>query len=146
HVQGLEAFSSPVDALERQKVAVAFELQLFDSALSFDRSKRLSKQMKIVPASHGTVSVFFPAEKETSGLRFHLHAPFVPELSRASIKQSAENLPLITQLAGLTAKSLHFIRDIGLLTGEFLAVLPNNDDSVPERYSVIREVILEEMQ
>ena len=62
------------------------------------------------------MAVFFPAEKETSGLRFHLHAPFVPELSRASIKETPANQPLFQQLATLTAASLHQIRDLGLLT------------------------------
>ena len=60
------------------------------------------------------MAVFFPAEKETSGLRFHLHAPFVPELSRASIKETPANLPLFEQLATLAGASLHQIRDLGL--------------------------------
>jgi branched-chain amino acid transport system substrate-binding protein len=32
----------------------------------------LAKQLKIIPAAPGRVAVFFPAEKEVSGLRFHL--------------------------------------------------------------------------
>jgi len=102
--------------------------------------------MKIAPADNGSVSVFFPAEKETSGLRFHLHAPFVPELSRASIKNTPANAPLFAQLANLAAKSLHEIKDVGLLTGEFLSVLPNKDDTLPERYACIRGAILAEMR
>lgn len=146
YVKDSEEFSSPVEGLVRQRIAVAFELQLLDKTKSFDTSTALSRQMKIIPAKHGTVSVFFPAEKETSGLRFHLHAPFVPELSRASIKQSAENLPLLEQLSRLAATSLHTLRDIGLLNGEFLAVLPNNDEYLPERYRIFRDSIVEEMQ
>ncbi len=138
-------FSYPVEGLERQKIAVAYELQLLDKEKSFDKERPLSKQMKIVPAELGTVSVFFPAEKETSALRFHLHAPFVPELSRASIKQSSDNIPLLKQLANLAAKSLHSIRDEGLLSADFLAVLPNNDDNLPERYQIFRSTIVEEM-
>lgn len=139
-------YTTRADGLERQKVAIAFELQLIGDAKSFDKTKPLSKQMKIAPATRGTVSVFFPADKETSGLRFHLHAPFVPELSRASIKNTQENLPLFGQLAALTAKALHKIRDADLLSGEFLAVLPNNDDTLPDRYEVIRRAILTEMR
>ncbi|GER21421.1 sacsin N-terminal ATP-binding-like domain-containing protein [Variovorax boronicumulans] len=145
-VQNLGQYTAPVEGVERQKVAIAFELQLLGDAKSFDKSKPLAKQMKIVPAVQGTVSVFFPAEKETSGLRFHLHGPFVPELSRASIKNSPENLPLFAQLASLTAKSLHAVRDAGLISGEFLAVLPNGDDSLPERYDIIRRAMLTEMK
>jgi hypothetical protein len=148
-------FSDPVQDMgqsktpggeSRQKVAIAFELTLLSSAKSFDKSKPLFRQMKIVPALKGSVSVFFPAEKESSGLRFHLHGPFVPELSRASIKNTPENLPLFSQLAILAAKSLYLVRDAGLLSGEFLAVLPNGDDALPERYTVIRKAILEEMR
>lgn len=139
-------YTAPVDGLERQKVAIAFELQLIADAKSFDKKKPLSKQMKIAPATRGTVSVFFPADKETSGLRFHLHAPFVPELSRASIKNTPENLPLFGQLAALTAKALHEIRDARLLSGEFLAVLPNSDDVLPDRYEVIRRAVFAEMK
>lgn len=145
-INDLGQFTAPVEAAERQKVAVAFELQLLGDIKSFDKNMPLAKQMKIIPAAQGTVSVFFPAEKETSGLRFHLHGPFVPELSRASIKNSPENLPLFKQLATLTARSLHEIRDAGLLKGDFLAVLPNDDDTLPDRYSVIRQAVLDEMQ
>ncbi len=145
-IANAEQYTAPVEGLERQKVAIAFELQLIGDAKSFDKKKPLAKQMKIAPATRGTVSVFFPADKETSGLRFHLHAPFVPELSRASIKNTPENLPLFGQLAALTAKSLHKIRDAGLLTGEFLAVLPNSDDALPDRYAVVRRAVLAEMK
>lgn len=145
-VQNVDKFTAPVEGVERQKVAVAFELAFLGDTKSFDGKKALAKQLKIVPAVRGKVSVFFPAEKETSGLRFHLHAPFIPELSRASIKSSPENLPLFEQLAVVAAHSLHEIKALGLLTGEFLSVLPNNDDSLPERYALIRKAVLDEMR
>ena len=138
-------FSAPVEGVEQQ-VSIAFELAFTGEKKSFDIRKAIKEQMKIAPAVRGKVSVFFPADKETSGLRFHLHGPFVPELSRASIKNSPTNLPLFGQLATLTAKSLHLIKSLGLLNGEFLAVLPNNDDPLPERYRVIRTAVLGEMK
>lgn len=134
-----------VEGLEKQRVAVAFALDFLPSVEQFDPRKPLAKQLKIIPAAPGKVAVFFPAEKETSGLRFHLHGPFVPELSRASIKETPANQPLFLQLASLTAASLHQIRDLGLLTAEFLAVLPNPQDPIPTRYQVIRTAIIEEM-
>ena len=145
-VQELEKFSSAAERIERQQVAVAYEMSFIGDIKSFDESKSISQQLKIAPAKRGKVSVFFPAEKETSGLRFHLHGPFIPELSRASIKNSPENLPIFKQVAVLAAKSLIPIRDLGLLTGEFLSVLPNNDDPLPERYRLIREAIIGEMR
>lgn len=145
-VQLDKAFSSPIEGVERQQVAIAFELALTGDKKSYDKNKDMKEQLKVVPAVRGKVSVYFPADKETSGLRFHLHGPFVPELSRASIKNSPENLPLFGQLAALTAKSLHSIKALGLLTGEFLAVLPNGDDALPERYQVIRSAVISEMK
>jgi hypothetical protein len=135
-------FDRPVARLEKQRVAVAYALDFLPSFQTFDAKKPLAEQMKIIPATAGRVAVFFPAEKETSGLHFHLHAPFVPELSRASIKQTPANLPLLDQLADLAASSLHTIRDLGLLTPDFLRTLPNPQDSIPERYQGIRSVIV----
>ena len=145
-VQEVENFSSAVEGIERQQVAVAYEMKFIGGIKSFDESKPISQQFKINPAKKGQVSVFFPAEKETSGLRFHLHGPFIPELSRASIKNSPQNLPIFKQISVLAANSLTSIRDLGLLTGEFLSVLPNNHDSLPERYRLIRDAIIGEMK
>lgn len=138
-------FSEAVEGLPNQHVSVAFALQPIDDQQAFDPSKQLADQFKIIPAEPGRVAVFFPAEKETSGLRFHLHAPFVPELSRASIKEADANQPLFAQITGLAARALHQIRDLGLLTTEFLGVLPNPDDELPDRYDPMRVAIISEM-
>src|SRR5271157_3075268 len=98
-------FDQPVEGLEKQRIAVAFALDFLPGAQDFDGKKPLAKQMKVVSAVPGLVAVYFPARKETSGLRFHQHAPFVPELSRASIKETPVNKPLFHQLATLTAAS-----------------------------------------
>jgi len=139
-------FDQPVHGLEKQGVAVAFPLDLLPGVPHFDDEKPLAEQLKIIPAEPGSVAVFFPAVKESSGLRFHLHAPFVPELSRASIKETTANAPLFDQLAKLSAQSLHRIMELGLLTPEFLAVLPNPQDHIPPRYQDIRTAIVEEMK
>ena len=137
-------FHQPVEGLDKHRVAVAFELDRLSNE-AFDHSKPLQTQFKIIPAKRGRVAVFFPAETEDSRLRFHLHAPFVPELSRASIKKTPANQPLFQQLATLTAAKLHTIRDLGLLTAEFLAVLPNLMDGIPPPYQCIRSAIIEQM-
>ena len=139
-------FDQTVHDLERQKVAVAFPLDLLPGVRRFDPAARLADQLRIIPAEPGSVAVFFPAVKEASGLRFHLHGPFVPELSRASIKETGANLPLFEQLSALSAQALHRVKDLGLLTPEFLAVLPNPQDQVPPRYQGIRAAIIAEMK
>lgn len=139
-------FDQAVTGMETQRVAIAYPLEFLTKVDSFDPRQPLSAQMKIVPATPGKVAVFFPAEKEASGLRFHLHAPFVPELSRASVKATAANQPLFEQLAVLAASSLDEIRDFGLLNVDFLAVLPNPKDDVRESYKPIRAAIVEAMK
>lgn len=138
-------FDQPVAGLEKQKVAVAYALDFVPNVQAFNPKQPLAKQLKIVPAVPGRVAVFFPAEKETSGLRFHLHGPFVPELSRASIKETDANQPLFQQVATLAAASLPQIRDLGLLSADFLSVLPNLQDPIPPRYQDIRAAIIAEM-
>ena len=140
-------FTEPVEGLERQFVAVAFELEPLSNDGQMDALASFAERFRIVPAERGQgrVAVYFTAEKETSNLRFHLHAPFVPEVSRASIKDRPANVPLFQQLAALAAKSLCKICDLGLLNRDFLAVLPNSGDSIPERYKVIRQAIVDAM-
>jgi hypothetical protein len=139
-------FDQAVPGLASQRIAVAFPLEFLVGVRQFDAKKPLSKQLKIIPAVPGHVAVFFTAAKETSGMQFHLHAPFVPELSRASIKETAVNEPLFHQLATLCAESLHRIRDLGLLTQAFLEILPSPQDQIPKRYQAIRSAIVSEMK
>ncbi len=144
-------YDQPVKGLDRRWIAVAFQLAFLPDVRAFEPNRPLNEQMKIVPALQGQapsgrVAIFFPAEKEQSGLCFHLHAPFVPELSRASVKSTDANHPLFSQLAGLAASVLHDIRVRGLLTGDFLAVLPNQLDSLPRSYQPIRDAIVQEMK
>jgi hypothetical protein len=138
-------FSNSAEGVDKQHVSIAFKLGFISDTNEFDSQRALAQQLKIVPVDPGRVAVFFPAQKEASGLRFHLHAPFVPELSRASIKKTPANDPLFKQLAELTTASLHSIRDLNLLTGEFLGVLPNPHDTLPSQYEPIRSAIVDKM-
>jgi len=139
-------FDQAVSSLSTHRVAVAFPLGFLAGVRQFEPARPLAEQMKIVPATQGRVAVFFAAAKETSGLLFHLHGPFVPELSRASIKETPANEPLFEQLSALCASSLHKIKELGLLTPDFLAILPNSEDQIPPRYQPIRDAIIQEMK
>jgi len=140
-------FSKEIKIEERcsQNVSIAYKLEFLKNIIKYDKRNEFFKQFKIIPVNPGLVSVFFPAEKETSGLRFHVNAPFIPELSRASIKDTAANEPLFGEIAEVAAQSLHSIKKLGLLNVDFLAVLPNHKDTIPERYDVIRQSIVDEM-
>ena len=138
-------FSQAVTELTKQRVSIAFALDYLPDISTYDHKKPISKQLKIIPAVPGLVAVLFPADKETSGLRFHIHGPFVPELSRASVKNTPANEPLFSQLAVVAAESLHGICGLGLLNIDFLSVLPNPQDAMPPRYHGIRTAIIAEM-
>ena len=138
-------FTEPVAGLKRQYTAIAFELKPLSEVNVACARASLSKRFRIVPASRGCVAVYFTAAKETSNLRFHLHAPFFPELSRSSVKDTLANEPLFGQLAALGAQSLAAVRDLGLLDRDFLAVLPNGQDDIPPEYTPIRDAIVDAM-
>ena len=138
-------FTQPVDGLERQHTAIAFEFEPLSGDGQSGTRASFAKLFRIIPAERGSVAVYFTAAKETSNLYFHLHAPFVPELSRSSIKDTPANEPLFRQLAGLAARCLPAIRELGLLDRDFLTVLPNSQDEIPAQYTPIRDAIVDAM-
>lgn len=101
---------------------------------------------KIEKSVKGGVSVFFPAEKEISNLKFYLNAPFAATVARDSIKKSDENEELRDLLIELLTESLPKIKELGLLDREFLSILPNSDDTLPEFYKSFRDKIIESFQ
>lgn len=106
--------------------------------------KATDSEWQIVPLDRGQVSIYFPAEKETSNLRFHIHAPFASTVARDSVRDSEANARLLEQIALLAAESLHSIKDQGMLTVNFLATLPNPSDGLPKFYEPIRKHVVGE--
>ena len=139
-------FTESIEGLGKQYVGIAFELKPQESHSKSVSQEGVGNRYSIVPADMGSVAVYFKAAKETSKLRFHLHAPFVPELSRSSIKDTPANEPLFQQLAKLSAQSLSKIRVLGLLDRDFLAILPNSRDKIFPAYEPIRKAIVDAMK
>ena len=138
-------FSKKVEAYPEQSVSVAYELD--ELPFKNEGCEGVAATYKISPAKKGTVSIFFLLAKETSNLRFHLHAPFVCGPDRSSVKDLVANDGLFKDLANLVSSSLRKIRDEELLTGDFLDVLPNNEDDLPSaNYESIRSGIIHEMR
>lgn len=96
----------------------------------------------IVPLHPGRVCIYFPADKETSNLRFHIHAPFASTVARDSIRDCEGNHQLLAALADLAAASLVDIRDRGLMTIAALEVLPIDADNLSRFYEPIRKKIV----
>jgi len=127
-------------------VAAAFKLGPKESG----RSRSLAKTgtpadspLAVVPLPAGDVSIYFPAAKETSNLRFHIHAPFASTVARDSVRETPDNDQLLTDIGDLIVRNLQDFRDRGLIDDGFLAALPNGEDSLKPMYGQVRSVILE---
>lgn len=113
-------------------------------AVAFGMDKSGGKGWKIAPLNPGEVCIYFPATKETSNLRFHLHAPFASTVARDSVRGCPANDELRDHIMDLIAESMHSIKDRGLLDLEFLAILPNSTDNLLPFYRPIKERLIEE--
>ena len=111
-------------------------------AVAFGIEQAAGRTWKITPLNPGQVCIYFPAVKETSNLRFHLHAPFASTVARDSVRECPANTELLSHLANLIAESMSAIRNQGLLSVEFLAVLPNDKDNLSDDYSPIQKQLI----
>lgn len=123
--------------LKTCRIAIAFSL------IEEEDKKKRSSKWKIIPLDHGQVSIYFPADKETSNLRFHLHAPFASTVARDSVRDCKANHELRDHIAELVVESLASIREQGMLTVSLLAVLPNPADNLSDFYESIRKSIVQ---
>jgi len=120
------------------RVAMAYQLE------KVANKNKDSETWKIIPVhGGGQVSIYFPAEKETSKLRFHIHAPFASTVARDSVRDCDDNQQLRDYLAELIVESFTAIRDQEMLVMSFLAVLPTPKDELAEFYEPIRTKIVE---
>jgi hypothetical protein len=117
-------------------VAIAFAMQHTDS-------KAKVSGWEIVPLNPGRVSIYFPAEKELSNLRFHIHAPFASTVARDSVRDTEGNKLLLDAISELIVQSMDDIRVRGLLTASFLAVLPIEEDAIPKFYQPVMDRLIE---
>ena len=120
------------------------ELKKCQIAIAFGMDKPEDSAWKIIPLNPGQVCIYFPAVKETSKLRFHLHAPFASTVARDSVRECPANDKLRNHLAELIAESMRTLRDQGLLNVEFLATLPNSRDNLLPFYLPIQERLITE--
>jgi hypothetical protein len=128
------------------RVAVAFALDKLDKRRRIDAKAPLEAQVKVIPVEGG-LSIFFPATKESTKLKFQIHGPFAATVARDSIVTSEpDNLTLLGECAELTAEALEDIRELGLLTAGALAVLPNERDELAEPYEPFLERVLGAVQ
>ena len=99
-----------------------------DRNLDVRMAFRLDESGKIIAEPGQTLVVYFPTEQVT-GLNFRLHGPFLLTDNRANIKNDNDmNNKLIQECAVLLSESLYQIKKAGLLTVDFLSLLPIRKD------------------
>ncbi|WP_181311187.1 sacsin N-terminal ATP-binding-like domain-containing protein [Nocardioides campestrisoli] len=91
----------------------------------------------------GQVFIYFPAVSETSGLKFHIHAPFASTVARDSVRDDRGNDELVAGIARVVAAELPRMRAAGLISDGLLEALPNNDDQLKPRYVPIHDAVVE---
>jgi len=132
------------------RISIAFSLEKIegqDTEKSGKQGKPPSPgQWRISSLLPGQVSIYFPADKETSNLRFHLDAPFASTVARDSVRACSSNNELRDHLANLIAESMVTIRDQKLLTVAFLATLPNDKDNLSSFYKPIQNSLISVFQ
>lgn len=130
-------------------VAAAFRLELGAPVKPKRGKQKDGKDAKsaptrqIVPLDQGDVSIYFPAVNESSGLRFHIHAPFASRVARDSVRDDPDNVQLVRDIAALIVDALPLFCSQGLIDDTFLAALPNYDDPVGYPYSLIRDAVIQ---
>lgn len=135
-------FKKNVEVTDEDGIPKSCRIGIAYSLVAVDSNKKNHLSWKIVPLNQGQVSIYFPADKETSNLRFHIHAPFASTVARDSVRDCKANSQLRNYIAKLAVESFADIRDRGWLTMGFLAVLPNQTDNLSSFYEPIREAIV----
>lgn len=127
-------------------IAIAYQLESIVGTDANGEEKNETKELtwKIIPCKEGHVCIYFPAVKETSKLQFYMHAPFASTVARDSVRHDCnENKELRNHLTSLVVNSMADIKKYGLLTVEFLSVLPVPQDRLKEFYLPFQSKIVE---
>lgn len=139
------------DKTKNCRVGIAFGIKPVVAEPKEDDEKKADgtvpyKKWELVQMNPGKVCIYFPADKETSNLRFHLHAPFASTVARDSVRDSDGNDQLRDHLGDLLAESMHVIRDQGILNVQSLAVLPNEKDNLTSFYRPLMQRLVDEFR
>ncbi|MGB3764590.1 MAG: hypothetical protein WA966_15355, partial [Ornithinimicrobium sp.] len=110
-------------------------------AVAFALTKGETIKRTIRPIE-GQVFIYFPAVSEVSGLQFHIHAPFASTVARDGVRDDAGNGALVEGIAEVVASELPLMREAGLITDGLLEALPNDGDTLKQRYLPVRDAVL----
>jgi hypothetical protein len=104
---------------------------------------RLDEEGKIIAEPGQKLVVYFPTEQVT-GLSFRVHGPFLLTDNRANIKMDNDtNNRLIQECAVLLGESIQQIKEAGLLTVDFLSLLPIRKDHISALFLPLYDQVLQ---
>lgn len=96
----------------------------------------------IVADDKAKLYVFFPAKKELTGLKFHIHAPFASTTTRESIKDASPiNDFLFKEFSLLMPDVLEELVNQKILNIKGLEVFPNNTDEIKLELDPMKKTI-----
>lgn len=135
-------FQKKLPKHDKLKSSIAFKLAFRKSAQKqYNENIGLSEQMKIIP-DNGKLCIFFPAEKESTGLKFHINGPFASTIDRASIShKNIDNISILTHASELLTDSMEELKGLNLINASFLSILPNDDDELSPFYNTTKEMV-----
>ena len=110
-------------------------------AFSLEYNEKNKKDYIAPVKGGGRTFIYFPAEKEHSGLRFHINAPFASTVARDSVRDCVDNRNLIKAISQLVNDSLPEIKAQGLMNHSFFEVLPHKKDKLSPFYQYIFDYI-----
>src|SRR6266566_3487207 len=118
-----------------------------DRALDVRIAFRLDEKGKIRSEERSpNLAVYFPTEQPT-GLNFRVHGPFLLIDNRANIKLDNDtNNKLIQECAVLLGESILQIKEDGLLTVDFLSLLPLRENNIPELFLPLYDQVLQMLE
>lgn len=110
-------------------------------AFSLGYDEKTKKDCIMPVKGGGRTFIYFPAEKEHSGLRFHINAPFASTVARDSVRNCQDNNKLIRAISQLLSDSLPVIKEQGLMNHSFFVVLPNSKDNLSAFYQYVFDYV-----
>jgi len=119
-----------IQSVQKMKIAIAFRLNV------------KAETPEIEPIEDANVCVYFPAVKERSGLKFHIHAPFASTPSRDVIRNSEENRTILRGISALLISNLENLRKQGYLSEGLLSSFPSGNDQLGPMYEHFREDLI----
>lgn len=123
-----EVYVKIKEQTETRSVSIAYRMLKTDTKFVFD------------PSLHGKVCIYFPAEKESNTLRFHINAPFASTVARDSVRDSSENNNLIDHISNLVCESIDWIKAHNLWDRSIYAVLPHSRDFIANANSIVEKI------